>query len=379
MHSEENMTATQYAALFRIECLHEYFGGLCPSLVVSPTEDCRKLMGRYRMLFRSSTGGGVVLAPLESPPGALRQFDESLPFTFRLTMLEPAFDSYTEPGPDKNSGPEQSVFYFDNTADQHAELFGAPRQLLHSPGNALQSAALPVRPKMFTFTLPATDSGGNLQIVEPLTKQVLWKGSAANPNASLMVDLRGLAEGRCILEMDGKELLKFYLSDVSPAQQWGAISIYAGGSLQAEALPQNCRALDSSGMAAPRTFTVALASRKTTWRYYIIDSADKQDFSGHELSVTLRKPAEGRQDSIAFVRLSQPVTVDGRTAWVFESKAPLPLLQSQASEFSLTLRPNGNGRRGERAIRLPYAQPGSLALKEGPGARSLCTEVFVYF
>jgi hypothetical protein len=374
------MTATHYAVLFRIECLHEYFGGLCRSLAVSPTGDCRKLMEAYRMLFRGSAGGGVVLAPLESPSGALRQFDESLPFTFKLTSVEPALDSYTESGADERSAPAQSIFYFDNTADQQAELFGSSRQLLHPSGNALQAAALPVKPKRFGFTLPATASRSAPRVVEPLTKQVLWEGAAANLNAPLMLDLRRLAEGRYMLVLDDKELLRFYLSDVPPAQQWGAVSIYAGGSRQAEALPRNCRALDSSGVATSRTFTLALASRKTIWRYYIIDSAGKQDFSSHELFGTLRKPADDGQDSnIAFVRLPQPVPVDGRTAWVFESKAPLPLLQSPASEFLLTLRPSGNGKRGERAFRLPFAQPGSFVLGDGRAPRPLCSEVFVYF
>jgi hypothetical protein len=368
------MTATHYAALFRIECLHEYFGGLCRSLVVSPTEDCRALMRRYHMLFRGSAGGGAVFAP-----GALPQFDESIPFTFSLTSTEPALSSYTETGPDESSAPAQSLFYFDNAADQQAEIFGSLRQLLHPPENALQSASLPVKPKMFSFTLPATAPRGNLQVVEPLTKQVLWQ-AAASPGTALILDLRRIAEGRYMLALENKELLKFYLSEVPPAQQWGAIAIYAGGSRQADALPANCRVLDSAGAATSRTFTLALASRRTIWRYYIIDSAGKQDFSGHEVFGTLRKPASASQDSnIAFVRLPQTVSIDGRTAWVFESESPLPLLQSPAAEFSLTLRPNGNGKRGERAIRLPFAQPGSFVWRDSPEPRSLCSEVFVYF
>jgi hypothetical protein len=367
------MTA-QYAALFRIECLHEYFGGACRSLAVSPTEDCRALMERYRMLFRGSGGGGAVFAP-----GTLPQFDESLPFTFKLTSVEPALDSYTETGPGNGRAPAQSLFYFDNTADQQAEIFGSGRQLLHSPERPFESASLPVKPKMFSFTLPANASAGNLQVIEPLTKQVLWQ-AAASLNAPLMLDLRQIAEGRYILALDSKELLKFYLSNVPPAQQWAAIAIYAGGSRQADALPANCRALDSAGAVTPRTFTLALASRKTIWRYYIIDSAGKQDFSGHEVFGTLRKSAGSPQDSnIAFVRLPQTVPIDGRTAWVFESKSPLPLLQSPTAEFSLTLRPNGNGKRGERSIRLPFAQPGSLAWRDRPEPPSLCSEVFVYF
>src|SRR5215470_190347 len=55
---EKKMMVIQYAALFRIECLHGYFGGArCRSLVLAPSEDCRALLERYRMLFRQSTGG----------------------------------------------------------------------------------------------------------------------------------------------------------------------------------------------------------------------------------------------------------------------------------------------------------------------------------
>jgi len=376
---EEQPASTRYEVLFRVECLHEYFGGACPSLTVSPTEDCRKLMERYHMLFRGSASGGALLAPLTA--GALPQFDEVRPFTFRLISTEPMLDLYTDFGPEKLPSAAESLFYFDNTADQPAEIFGAPRQLLHSSKQPFQGAGLEVRPKLSSYLLPEDLPGGNLQVIEPLTKQVLWQRTVERPNAPVPLDLRGLAEGCYLLKLDDRELSRFYLSNVPPVQSWGAISIYAGGPGQAGALPENCRVLDQDGRARhdpdnrPKTFTLALGSRKIFWRYYIIDSAGKQDFGEHQIMLTPRKPAaSGSPDAnIVFHRLPETMPIDGRTAWIFESKEPLPLLQSPATEFSLALRANGNGK---RTFRLPFAQPSSFRFKEE--TRSLCSEVFVY-
>src|SRR5262249_58231947 len=113
---------------------------------------------------------------------------------------------------------------------------------------------------------------------------------------------------------------------------------------------------------------------------YVIDPAGKQSFGSYELTATLRKPSSDTTSSpdIRFTRLSETALIDGRTAWIFESQSQLPFLQSPSTEFSLSLRPNGNGKRGERAIRLPYAQPGSIVFQGGTEPRSIWSEIFVY-
>jgi len=138
--------------------------------------------------------------------------------------------------------------------------------------------------------------------------------------------------------------------------------------------------LDAAGTVTPKTFTLMLESRKTIWRYYVIDPAGRQDFSKYELTSTRKStPAEADEAAdLRFSRLPDTVSINGHTAWVFESQSPLPLLQSPSTEFSLTLRPNENGKRWGRAIRLPYAQAGPLVLKKGQGSRQLCSEVFIY-
>jgi hypothetical protein len=375
------MTVVRYTELFRIECLHGYFGGAaCGSLVLSPAEDCRALMERYRMLFRGSAGGGVVYAPVQSPPDLLQGFDEWLPFTFRLSDTGADLNSYTDLASAESAAPAETLFHFDNSADQQAEVFGSRRQLLHPAGSPFSGAAITVQPKRFRYTLPPSASKGILHVLEPFTGQILWERPVQDSRSPFFLDLRQLPEGRYILAMEKQELLKFYLSDRPAAQQWGAISIYVGGSRQALALSANCRVVDGDGMVTPKTFTLALESQKTIWRYYVIDPSGKQDFGKYELTATLRKSMAAEADAadLRFSRLPDTVPIDGRTAWVFESQAPLPLLQSPYTEFSLTLRPNGNGKRGDRAIHLPYAQAGSLVFKKSEGARQFCSEIFVY-
>jgi len=370
------MNETQYTLLFRVECLHRYFGGACLSLVFKPTEHCRALLLRYGMLFRTFPGGCAVYATVESPPDRLLLFDETAPFTFTLISTEPALDSYTEFGARETVAPSDGLFYFDNTSDQRAEAFGGQRQLLHPPNGPFPEGRLAVRPGIFAF-LPPSSSSGSLQLLDRLTRQALWQ-APINQGAPTPLDFRRFPVGRYSLAMNGKELLKFYLTDCPAAQQWGAVAIYVGGAAQASYLPANCQSLTPQGEIRPETFTISLDSRKTIWRYYIIDRAGKQEFGHYELTAATKRPAVAENSAaldLQFLRMPQTATVDGRQAWVFESQSPLPLLLSPSSVFSLSLRPNGNGKRGGRPIPLPYARP-SLARKEG--AKSLCSEVFVY-
>ena len=75
-----------YNELFRIECRHDYFAdNLCRVLALSPTERCRRLLERYRCLFRPHAGGGMVaygVSDGDDPAGLLKQFGDDEPFGF---------------------------------------------------------------------------------------------------------------------------------------------------------------------------------------------------------------------------------------------------------------------------------------------------------
>ena len=374
------MGIMQYEVLFRVECLHEYFGGACRSLHLSPTEDCRQMLDRYRMLFQSTREGGAVYCLKQSPPDLLRRFDEAAAFTFALTSSDPALDNYTDLDGNR-ADPTENIYYFDNTVDHQSEALGKQRRLLHPYGKPLGNAALPVRPKLFGFTPTSKLEEGHLRVLEPLSRQVVWQCPYQRKNAPVRLDLRRVPEGRYSLYLNDESLISFFLTDRTPSRLWGAVSIYAGGPQEAGHLPENCRVIDGAGVVQSKTFSLALTSRKTFWRYYIIDSGGKQDFSHYELTAESSKlPSQGRaaDNAVSFSLMPEAAPVHGHPTWVFESKAPLPLLLSPGDELSLSLRPGKNGRKRERAIRLPYAQPGSMVIKEGTEPRQFCSEIFVY-
>ncbi len=369
-----------YSILFRVECLHGYFGGgLCRSLSLHPDDGCMALLARYRLLFRSAPGCGMVYAPSQSPLDLLRRFDETVPFTFWLRNTDPLLESYTDLDRGTAGGPADTLFYFDNATDRQGEVFGATRQLLNDSATPL-AAALPVMPAAFDY-LPEDPaaSGQSLEVRDPLSGQIVWQSPASTPSTSIRVDLHGLPEGRYNRTMGKVELPSFYLSKRPAAQQWGAISIYIGGQRQSPYLPVPCQSIDRTGKATERTFALALESRKTYWRYYLIDPAGKQDFGSYELTGTFRNlPSRTMSSEIEFRRMDEPATVDGRTAWVFEAQTPLPLLHSPSSmHLNLTLRP-ANGKRGERTLALPFAHADGLVRRSSSQPQAWCSEVFVY-
>jgi len=370
-----------YSILFRIECLHGYFGGgLCGSLSLSPTGVCQALLDRYRLLFRNTAGGCSVYAPSQSPLDLLRRFDEAVPFTFRIVNSDPLLESYTNLDRGADVGPSESLFHFDNTADRQEEVFGASRKLLHDPAKPLTDAVLLVVPPIFDYPFANSQPlTRNLQVIDPLSGEILWQSPISKPPVPIRVDLRSLPEGRYNLASGKKQLSPIYLSHLSATRYWGVVSIYIGGSAQSLHLPAACQSIDRAGTVTSRTFTLALQSRSTYWRYYVIDPTGKQDFGNYELTAVVRNPpSRSASSQIVFLRQPQPVSVDGRAAWIFEAQSPLPLLHSPSTlNVALTLRP-ANGKRGERALALPYAQPTGLVHRDQSQPRSWCSEVFVY-
>jgi hypothetical protein len=370
----------QYTELFRIQCLHGYFGGgPCRSLVLAPTQDCQQMLGRYQMLFRAAVGGGVVYGPRQSPPDLLKQFDETAPFTFTLTSSDAALNNYTDVDL-SHIDIRESIFHFDNRGDHSIQALGESRQLLHPPDNPFAQGAILVRPKLSSFEPSPSTTGGDLKITEPLGSQPIWQAPVPEPGKPVQLDLHRFPEGLYSLQTKNGPPQQFLLTDELALRRWGVISIYAGGSRQSSHLLEKCRVIDGDGIIHPKIFTLALESRKTFWRYYIIPAAEKQDLGHYELVGASKKTpgSSSSENEIPFTLLPGTTPVDGRTAWVFESKSPLPFLLSPTNAFSLSLRPNKNGKLGQRAIRLPYAQPTSVAAKEGTEPRRLCSEIFVY-
>lgn len=108
--------------------------------------------------------------------------------------------------------------------------------------------------------------------------------------------------------------------------------------------------IEDDGQAQPRTFTIALASRESIWRYCIVDQSEQPSrYVGYEV-VGVRKRSNGAEPTsdgdIRFNRRAETV-VNGRSAIVFESEHAIPLSEiPNEADYLFIFRANGRSERG---------------------------------
>jgi hypothetical protein len=356
-----------YKALFSVECLHGYFSDhVCKTLALRPTPAWEPLRQRHQLLFRPSAGGGTVYYREQSESDLRRLYGEVTPFAFTLTSTDPLFDLYTDGGVTDEAPPGESVRHFSNRDTHVADVHGQPRLLLHPPGAPCAQPPLRVRSSLFThhFDRPAREVA--IQVLDAADRPAWETRTPAFDVHGWPVDLRGQPPGRYRLSVEGTVVLDFYLSDAPAARHWGVVEIVMK---EASSVP---------------TFTISLASRQTVWRYYIFDRPQEgSPYAGYEV-VGVRKRSTAGGDSsgngdIRFARRADAVTVNGRTAFVFESMQAVPLSEVPAEDDCLfTFKANGGSDRGGRPIKLPFAQPSATRLDAASGGAHMCSEIFVY-
>lgn len=316
--------ASRYTELFRLQCRHDYFAdGVCHLLEATPTAQCRRQLDRYGGIFRPIPGGGVVCF---DDRNLLRLFDETTPFAFSLTGPAATLAACTDPGTAPAMPPSDGLFYFSNLAGQ---------TLLHPTGAPFAEGALPVQsPRAAARAETVTDMLGN----------------------RLPADLGALPEGRYRWPEDGGD---FYLSGLPAAARWGVAEIFFRG---AGDIPK-----------APTVYAIALAARRSVWRYHIVSqSAVDRTYGDYRIAGTPISGAAGGP-----IDFAAPVTesIGGKAAWMFESSVPIALRQYPADHYAFTLRRNGSETGG---IALPYADSATTRLIEDAKGVRACSEIFVY-
>ena len=355
----------RYKPLFSIECLHGYFADrVCRTLALSPTASGARVCERYHLRFRSVSGGGAVYYE-ESASNLARLRQEPCPLAFALTAIDPLFDIYTEGGGSENADPSGTVHYFSNREQHSGDVKGQRRRLLHPPGQALAQPPLTVKTSRFTWRFDQPVRSADLQVLDA-DGQPVWRTETPDRDVrDWPVDLRGRPWGRYQLVIAGRPPMEFYLSDQPVARQWGVIEIFLK---EIEQVP---------------TFTVSFASRETVWRYYIFDQEQAESMYASYEVVGVRKrfasAERSRGSDIRFVKQPQPVTVNGRPAFVFESSQAVPLAEIPGDDdYLFSFKANGGSERSGRPIALPFARPAATRPDSTPGSAHMISEIFVY-
>ena len=178
------------------------------------------------------------------------------------------------------------------------------------------------------------------------------------------IDLRGQACGRYQLVVAGRSVGDFYLSDEPAVRRWGVVEISLKTSTRRPRSPSRSPAVKRCGATTSST------------------SRSPGLYAGYEVvGVQKRSGGPDRSSSrdIRFTRRTETVTVNGRPAFVFESRQTVPLAEVPTEDHYLfTFRANGGSERGGRPVKLPFAQPSATKLDATPDGARMFSEIFVY-
>jgi hypothetical protein len=374
--------STRYPELFRIQCRHRYFADQrCPALEVTPTPLCSRLLEGGGFLFRREPGGGCVYYD-SSAEGQrhISRFHETSPFSFALTGSAAELASVTEMAPMQSGSGWRTIRYFCNLSRDAAAPSAGREVLLHPPGEPFRNANLPLRPPQFDLSSHGSVIPDTLRLFDMLGNKVpkiaCKKEGADKPVSVVSLNLSGINEGRYLLQIHPGENYDFYLSSVAPSVRWGVIEIFAGG----PGMPWIIRGGSVLGLdeLGPVTFTICLEPRRSVWRYYIVSqSPADRTYDGYQI---LGTPPRGKANGTPPMAFSPPIRekLNGKNAWVFESKDPIPLYEYPPDWHEFTLRSNAPGA-GFGPFALPYARPENTWLERGPNDQTRsCSEIYVY-
>ena len=301
--------------LLTIQCSHSYFSdGVCRALTLTPTSACARMLARYRLLFRSSPGGGAVYCQEDVSP--LAQFDESAPFAFWLAGRDPALLIYT----DSASSDATGLFYFDNLAGTKLA------------SGTLAAPQLPSLQARFGLPLDPPRRAMNLELFRRLDggKQPVWQGQSPDVElAALELDFGVQDEGRYHLMGDGAKVLDFWLGD-APANAWGVVAIYPGGRRQAAGVAPTARAIDEKGEVSPKCYIIELLAQRVFWRYNLIGQTEL-NFEHYEL-LARRKTGQP-----VLFEPTQGAKFNGQPSCQFVAREPLPLAERPGDILSVRL------------------------------------------
>lgn len=354
-----------YQRWFDISCTHSYFADqTCRPLSFIPTPDCRRLLQRYRLLFRAVPGGAEVYYNPEDPLKLLDGYAEKQPFTFAIHCSDPALLSFTHIASPTQCLDVPGIYYFDNLA---SALIDNDKRLLHAPGSPFGTGKLPLRAPRFNVSSTDNSAAGASVSLHGQSEAV-WQTDGPLPAT---VDLAGLDDGRYRLHIGDDSTQDFYLSaDINAARQWGVAAIHIASDPNAK---------------LGQSYQIQLARRECVWCYYLISrSLEEGPIAGTILTSDRRREIGEPAAAINFDSVQPSTTVNGLPAMMYKSRQRLPLYEVPDSDLSFSFRADAGRASPGTERSLPYARPAELAypvlddlLPDSP--QELQANIYVYW
>ncbi len=120
---------SRHREFFGVLCLHDYYtDSVCRDLVFEPTPETAALMRNYKLVFKPSDFGFIVLYTPDASEDRLAKMPPKSRFSFLIRNRNPSFMNFTQ----IKFWPEGSVFHYSNLYGAEEELkFAAPADVFY--------------------------------------------------------------------------------------------------------------------------------------------------------------------------------------------------------------------------------------------------------
>jgi len=356
----------RFDTLFEIELAHTYYTSkVSEDSTIEPTPGTRRLMQDYGLLFRETSGGGLVLyeyyPDVTDHPHPVHPVEEELQFSFFLRSSSTVLLNYTDLDIDR---PSDQILYFSNLQSNQQD-----GRLLLSADTSDEYVSsqddLLLRPPLFNYSFQSVQTSVDMEVKDVFGNVVQHSRIlVVDGEGSFTVDLRKRTPGKYSLAIDGSTVMEFYASDsLVRRSALGVIDILTGSGV-----PAAYRFLDTNFDVVPRTYHIRFNRRETWWKYYVVLKY-RPDIQPDDLSI---KQTGG---ALHFTRQSATTLPDGFTAVPFLSTAPIPLEEEPVSGLRLERRNHGHSETFE-IDNLPNASVRTVT--PDPAEHKIYSEIFIY-
>ena len=245
-----------FNSLFDVDIFHEYYkDGISKDFEIFPTEECKKFLKDYRLIFHATPTGFNVSYESDNYDIPIVPIESVIKLTFILSPKNQYILNYSDLPLDKK---RNTVYYLTN---YYLELSSKNKEL--QGGECLsENDRIDYKPELFSFQYTSIKKTLNVTVHDIEGYDVINKNIETKDNiANIQIDLRHYSPGIFTLLIDSNEISRFYADDsLTGKTVFGIIEIYLGKS--------EMEGDDEEDIEL--AYEISIPCRKTYWKYNVM-------------------------------------------------------------------------------------------------------------
>lgn len=338
-----------FVHIMTLRIKHRYFhDGLFKSMIVSLSEDSKRLTSNLGILIKPFPGGFHILTSEPELPG---NFDESEPLQFFFQCTDPNFINYTDL-PDYDL--TDSVLYFNNKTEFNDKTENGFK--LHAENSAGENDL--VQLVFEKINVPELNAGEKFRFTDAAGNEISSRNIAASIQNGNSFHIFDLPAGLIQFHSEKNGVKKFFhYSKVVWRKPFVVLELFPGKLFQQFA---------GKGKVE---YSINFSNRKTIWKYFLVNPMYNKF---QNLSIINK----GKEQ--VFNSPQKQFVHPDLEAIVFESKSKIPLAEFSEETFQLVDNFSaGNGKGRVILKNLAKASPEQLYKGEGHLNEAIYSHIFI--